>query len=390
MPPLDLPPLAGPAPSLSRQERERRERRAWIVALCPRFAAALSRGSLTTGHIDILASVLQGVCESVRERVLDQEDDLLTAALAGSPEFLARAVRRAIDRVVESDGIDRAAQQRANSKLREWDDAATGMHHVHLELDPELALRFTASLGAEVEAMFHGGAAKGLSPDRVAALALVNLMAASQGGTRRSNPDRVQFLVVCDFDTLFAGLHDRSILETAGGTAIHLETARRLWCDGEITSAITIDGKVESLISGDELANRALRRALRSMYRTCVHPGCAVVFDRCHIHHVRFRHLGGKTELPNLVPVCYRHHHLVHEGRWRLSIDADRTLHWYEPDGTLHARCPLVPLADLDRVPRPPPAPVADGAHAPPRPTSPPMSSGPGELRLFDTDASAA
>ena len=256
VPPLDLPPLAGPAPSLSRQERERRERRAWIVALCPRFAAALSRGSLTTGHIDILASVLQGVCESVRERVLDQEDDLLTAALAGSPEFLARAVRRAIDRVVERDGIDRAARQRANSKLREWDDAATGMHHVHLELDPELALRFTASLGAEVEAMFHGGAAKGLSADRVAALALVNLMAASQGGTRRSNPDRVQFLVVCDFDTLFAGLHDRSILETAGGTAIHLETARRLWCDGEITTAITIDGKVESLISDDELANR--------------------------------------------------------------------------------------------------------------------------------------
>jgi hypothetical protein len=46
----------------------------------------------------------------------------------------------------------------------------------------------------------------------------------------------------------------------------------------------------------------------------------------------------GLTNIDNLVPLCRRHHHLVHEGGWKLHLDADRTLTVTQPDGhtTIH------------------------------------------------------
>ena len=120
-----------------------------------------------------------------------------------------------LDEIAAADGVDRAGRLRAKSRLREWDDDTTGMHHVHMELDAELAMRFSAVLSAEIEAMFHSGAANGLPHDHVAALALINVIGsgAGAGGGRRSDPQRVQFSVLCDFDTLFGGLHERSVVE---------------------------------------------------------------------------------------------------------------------------------------------------------------------------------
>jgi hypothetical protein len=37
-----------------------------------------------------------------------------------------------------------------------------------------------------------------------------------------------------------------------------------------------------------------------------------------------------------MVPVCEQHHHLVHEGRWTLSMTPDRVATWTRPDGTIH------------------------------------------------------
>jgi hypothetical protein len=129
---------------------------------------------------------------------------------------------------------------------------------------------------------------------------------------------------------------------------------------------------VLSLVTEDELANRNQRRALRSMYRGCVYPGCGVAFDRCHLHHVVFRHRGGKTVIGNLLPVCYRHHHLVHEGGWKLTMNAARTIEWHRPDGTLLARMVHTPIGVDDQLTNGPPAPPGN---APPG-VAPPGSAG--------------
>ena len=45
------------------------------------------------------------------------------------------------------------------------------------------------------------------------------------------------------------------------------------------------------------LANRAQRRALRAIYRTCGFAGCETPFNRCEIHHLVPWEIGGVTDL---------------------------------------------------------------------------------------------
>jgi 5-methylcytosine-specific restriction endonuclease McrA len=88
------------------------------------------------------------------------------------------------------------------------------------------------------------------------------------------------------------------------------------------------------------LANRSQRRVLRALYPTCAIPGCEARFEQCTIHHVRWWRHGGHTNLDNLVPLCSRHHHRVHDSGWDLTLDANRVLTIVRPDGTLMSTGP--------------------------------------------------
>jgi hypothetical protein len=88
------------------------------------------------------------------------------------------------------------------------------------------------------------------------------------------------------------------------------------------------------------LANRAQRRVLRALYPTCALPGCEARFDLCKIHHVVWWEHGGMTDLENLLPLCSRHHHDVHEGGWQLKLAPDRRLTITHPDGTTQSTGP--------------------------------------------------
>jgi hypothetical protein len=55
---------------------------------------------------------------------------------------------------------------------------------------------------------------------------------------------------------------------------------------------------------------------------------------------VEFWENGGPTDLANLVPLCSRHHHLVQEGGWKLTIGPDRTLTIAYPDGSIQTTGP--------------------------------------------------
>jgi hypothetical protein len=82
------------------------------------------------------------------------------------------------------------------------------------------------------------------------------------------------------------------------------------------------------------VANQAQRRALRALYPRCAVPGCTVAYDHCKIHHVIWWEHDGRTDLVNLVPVCSRHHHNIHDDGWHLTLRPDRTLTIDLPDGT--------------------------------------------------------
>ena len=147
--------------------------------------------------------------------------------------------------------------------------------------------------------------------------------------------------MLSDHTTLTDGLHEHSVCETDTGAILPPETIRRLCCNGRIVPILLIDGVPINVGREQRLANRAQRRALRAMYRTCGFGTCDTPFNRCEIHHVVPWELGGPTDLANLIPLCSRHHHMVHELGWRLELAPDRQLTIRQPDGTIYATEPI-------------------------------------------------
>jgi hypothetical protein len=73
-------------------------------------------------------------------------------------------------------------------------------------------------------------------------------------------------------------------------------------------------------------ADQSLRDLLGSIDgERCRHPGCTRR-RRLHAHHVRPWAQGGATDLANLILVCPRHHTLIHDWGYQLTLHGDRTL----------------------------------------------------------------
>jgi hypothetical protein len=72
------------------------------------------------------------------------------------------------------------------------------------------------------------------------------------------------------------------------------------------------------------LATDTQRAALRAVHDSCVVGACDMPFDHCEIHHIEWWRNGGRSDIDNLVPLCSKHHHLVHHSLWNLVVDAHR------------------------------------------------------------------
>jgi hypothetical protein len=75
-----------------------------------------------------------------------------------------------------------------------------------------------------------------------------------------------------------------------------------------------------------------MQRALRARDRGCRFPGCTHTrFTEG--HHVEHWADGGETKLTNLITLCHFHHHLLHEGGFRVERTDDGIFVCRQPDG---------------------------------------------------------
>ena len=74
--------------------------------------------------------------------------------------------------------------------------------------------------------------------------------------------------------------------------------------------------------------------ALLARDRRCRFPGCRIPGKYTVVHHlVRFPL--GPTDIHNMCLLCDLHHHLVHDGNWRMESTPTGRIAVYRPDGTL-------------------------------------------------------
>jgi hypothetical protein len=156
----------------------------------------------------------------------------------------------------------------------------------------------------------------------------------------------VDMSILIDAATLVDGIHDATVIDCSLPIELPVETIRRMACAADVTPIIVgADGVRLHLGDTTRLATPEQRRALRAMYRTCAVPGCCVAWDQVVIHHVKYYRNRGPTDIDNLLPLCVKHHHCVHEGGWQLILTADRTLTITIPDGTVSCHSPPKALA---------------------------------------------
>jgi hypothetical protein len=343
------------------------------------FESALRDGRLSHGHVDALSDAMRRLDADARGEFERHVPELLRAALVESVEAFqlrCRTLARRIIAAQASSDVDELARQRANSKVKRWVDKITGMHSTVLKLDPIRDSQLWSVVNAALTSMVHDDGNAGTPWNQMQVEAF---LATVTGKYRRAATDastdvatdaslpfgaatgrddaddafhdrRVpEITIVADLQTLISGLHAGGICETEDGVPIPVSTVRRLCCDAEIVPVVFgTDGVPIDVGRSSRTANRQQRRALRAMYRTCAHPDCSVAFSDCKSHHVRWwwRDLG-PTDLDNLIPLCERHHHLVHEGGWSLTMTPERVATWIRPDGVVAF------TSEPDRRPRP-------------------------------------
>lgn len=333
----------------SRRSSEKDRERASTMDRFPALRRALEAGSISVEHVDIVTSRLRDLTEQQRLTIYEHGADLAVIAVANSPERFREALMRLMLRLIEEDGIARFERQRRNTQLRMWVGRDDGMVYVSGRYDPERGSIVSARLQAELDILYALPTPEGCPDDPIAkndylrALAFLRLVQAGQASFSDSpgaGPDTatIDMVVVVDLKTIACGKHDHSIIDAGLPVELPVETLRRMACCANIIPAVlNSDGVLLDLGRSTRLANRSQRRALRSMYPTCAVTGCDRRFDVCKIHHIKWWTRDcGPTDLWNLLPLCERHHHAAHEGRWMLALDpVTRVLTVTYPDGSI-------------------------------------------------------
>jgi len=124
--------------------------------------------------------------------------------------------------------------------------------------------------------------------------------------------DRYQVVVHVSAET--RAIKELDLPRIDSGPGVSAETSRRLACDCAFVPVFKgIRGEPLSVGRRTRAIPPAIMRALRIRDGGCRFPGCTNgrFVDG---HHIKHWADGGETSLDNLVLLCRRHHHLVHEG----------------------------------------------------------------------------
>jgi hypothetical protein len=316
----------------------------------PTLAAALDDGAITAEHVDAVTRTARRFDGTQRDAFIERADQLAAVAEAGTVAEFTRRLELEARQLQHDDGLDRLQRQRRNARARSWVDP-DGMWNLGLRVDPLTGVRLAARIDATVQALFAEQVPDECPADPIekqrylhahAITQLLLLDHAHDATPSRPRP-RPEFVAVIDADA--PGRHGpvaefsipveipARVLATLAHTAdVHAVVVRNgvvLHAPGELNLARTT-----------RLANRAQRRALRGLYRTCAIPGCNVNYDRCKLHHIIWWRHGGTTDLHNLLPVCSVHHTNIHHDHWAIELGPNRELTLTLPDGTTHTTGP--------------------------------------------------
>jgi len=294
-----------------------------VLDTCPRLAETLTAGRTTSAHVAVLARV----ASPQRASLLAEHDGAL------------------------SDQAERLSIRDYSVLVRRW--AAMADDHLaadtHGEHQPRNELHASVTIDGWVDGTFHINPINGAgllatldhlappdpanAPDGVRSLsqrrgdALADLAGWYHHGAKAGgNPPNLD--VVVDVATLNGDTPDlaRVRCDLDGIGPVTRATLEQIACGATLTRIVTAgDSQILDMGHKARFATPAQARAIRIRDAGCIFPSCDRPPQWCDIHHIDGFAKGGNTDVARMACLCTRHHTMIHNTKWTITINPDGT-----------------------------------------------------------------
>ena len=311
----------------------------------PELRSAVDAGEVSLTNAESLARAAQ----KTAPEAVDETASLLAKAKELPPDRFAREV----DTWTQSQQADhghgdylRQRQQRY-LRIRKESDSVRLDGRFDLEFGTRLAARIQRTAEGlrrqdDQAARAGGEAGSGVGDgegrrtwDQLQADALDQLTSGASGsgdgngsGSAGSRP-KAEVIVVADIGVL-TGDDPAGCCEIPGTGPVPPEVLERIACDAELTGILFHKGKPLYHGATVRTATKDQWRALIARDGGCI--GCGAEPRWCQAHHVVPYAQSRRTDIDNLVLVCWRCHHNIHDHNWRVTLkDGKRALQPPDP-----------------------------------------------------------
>ena len=304
----------------------------------PGLRAAVDSGEVALANAERLADAAQRTAPEA----VDSASDLLEMAKDLPPDQFAREASAWTQRHQPDHGHGDWLHKRRQRYLKTWKQQ-DGMVRLDGLLDPEVGTRIYNRLQGTAEELRRqdqktarangegstspGGSAGGgprggeetRSWDQLRADALDLLTSGDADGSRAGGGSggrpKAEIIAVADIGVL-TGDDPSGRCEIPGAGPVPPAVLERIACDAQLTGVIFADGKPLYHGSTVRTATGAQWRMLIARDRGCV--GCGADSSQCQAHHIVPYARSRRTDIDNLVLVCWRCHHNIHDHHWRV------------------------------------------------------------------------
>ena len=292
----------------------------------PGVGEDLAKGAVSADHAQVISHYLDQVPDHVEDATIaEAETHLLTQAGLLDPVDVAK-LGRAVVYALDPDGEKAMAAQEA--RLHDGRELHLTRHDhggwtLRGKLDPETGQELAVLI--DVLAAPQPKVATGPDPRTAAqrrADALAQLIALAHANPKlpTTGGERPTVVVLVPLATLMSR-PGAGVATYADGTALPVETVRRLACDGVIMP-IVLGTNAQPIDLGRKAYSPTAAQRLAVLIRdqhTCRTPYCGN--HPRHVHHIWHWIDGGPTDIDNLVALCGHCHRLLHAGRspWTIT-----------------------------------------------------------------------
>lgn len=345
------------------------------IGAMPTVRDAVEDGRMSVANAGKLADALDKT--SVRE--VESDAELLAKAETLRPEQFAREAKRWTAERQADGGEAQYRRLRARRAVRVW-DGDDGMVHLYGQFDPVTGRRIRSRLNKEAHRLLDAdrkGSHGALDAERNEAHGRLDT---DRGRTRAGGSGARSFTqcMADAFESMTAGTGGgKPYADIALVARLDPETEKLMasTADGDPLPAAVIErltgesswfGLVLSAKGVPIWKGRNVRRATESQFQAlmALYGGCAGCGEpdegKVHAHHMDPFAWGGRTDLDNLLPLCWGCHGKIHDHGWQVVAVGDGKHTIRPPDRIHHGPAHMPDTAPLFAPPEPQAAPGSD------------------------------